>query len=307
MNTLELQTSATFKNILVATDFSEASEHALEYAAAIAQSNEGQIFVVHALAPEPRIAVPLDPLPLSLDKGFTTATESLQRLGSRGILGRLPHEEILERGAPWDVVSKVIQRERIDLLVLGTHGRSGLSKLVLGSIAEELFRSAPCPVLTVGPIAKAAHPIRRVLYATDFGPSSLHALPYAIDFANKRGGELILLHLVPPMPVEYIGPYWYPTTDVTERENLDRETSLKKLRNLLPSNDGLECSVSYVAEVHLAYEGIVNIAQERDADLIVMGVRETGKNAPRFAAHMPWAIAHDVVRHSGCPVLTIRA
>ncbi|MGA9041420.1 MAG: universal stress protein [Terriglobales bacterium] len=306
MTTMELEKSVTFKNILVATDFSDASKHALQCAAAITESNEGKLFLLHAVPPEPRLPVPLDPLPVSADRELSEAKLTLEKVVSAEPLGHLHPEEILVRGPVGEVVLDAIQREKVDLLVLGTHGRTGFKKLILGSVAEELFRRASCPVLTVGPSAAPVRPIRKVLFATDFGPSSIQALPYAIDFANQTGGELTLLHLVAPFPVDYVGPLWYPGTDVVEREEASKLESLKRLRDLLPSNSGLSCYVDHAVEVHLAPEGIVNFAKQHDVDLIVMGLRESSMNTPRLSAHMPWATAYDVVCHAECPVLTVR-
>ncbi|HTR68221.1 MAG TPA: universal stress protein [Terriglobales bacterium] len=307
MTTLELEKSITFRNILLATDFSEASEHALQYAAAVTDLNHSQLFVLHAVPPEARGPVPLDPLPKSIDHDYSNARLNLDRAVFAEPLQHLRHEEILERGPVAEVVSNAIQENKIDLLVLGTHGRTGLKKLVMGSVAEELFRSAPCPVLTVGPSATRGTQIRKVLFATDFGPSSEHALPYAVDFANKAGGELLLLHLIPPVPVEYVGPFWYPGSDVIEREEASRRKFMEKLHDLVPSSSALDCKVEYRVECHFAPEGIIEVARRYEADLIVMGVRESGRNASRIAAHLPWAIAHDVVCYAACPVLTVRA
>jgi nucleotide-binding universal stress UspA family protein len=307
MTTLELQRSVTFKNILVATDFSEASMHALEWAAAIADANEAQLFTAHAVPLEARLPVPLDPLPESLDLPFTDAKRKLETLSSAECLQHVQHEEIVQRGELLDVVLNIVRRQRIDLLVLGTHGRTGIKKLVLGSTAEELFRRALCPVLTVGPSALPARPVRRVLFATDFGPSSERALPYALDFANKRDGELILLHLIPPVPVEFVGPLWYPGNDLLERQQESKKKAMERLRGLLPPGLGLSCNVERAVEVHLPPEGIIDFAEQRNVDLIVMGVKESSGTAPRIAAHMPWAIAYAVVCQAECPVLTIRA
>jgi nucleotide-binding universal stress UspA family protein len=304
---MELEKSTTFKNILVAADFSDASRHAVQCAATLVGDKE-QLFLLHVVAPEPHLPIPLDALPAEMDPEFTTAVHNLDALVAAESLENLSHEQFVRRGPVWDVVTHVIQQKNIDLLVLGTHGRKGLKKLLLGSVAEELFRRASCPVMTVGPAAAPIRPIKRVLFATDFGHASLQALPYAIDFANKQGGELILLHLVPPMAIEYIGPFWYPGTEVVEREEIGTRESLKKLRDLLPSASGLECSVEHVVQVRLAPEGLVNFAKERNVDLIVMGIRESGGSGSiHIAAHMPWATAHEVVCEAQCPVLTIRA
>src|ERR1700730_258979 len=125
MTTLELEKSLTFKNILVATDFSEASTHALQCAAVITDLNQAQLVVLHALLPEPRAPIPLDPLPARADRDLSEAKLRLEGVASSELLRHVHHKEVLERGPVWEVVLDVIQRERIDLLVLGTHGRTG--------------------------------------------------------------------------------------------------------------------------------------------------------------------------------------
>jgi nucleotide-binding universal stress UspA family protein len=291
----------------VATDFSEVSNRALECAQTIAADSRAELFLVHAAPPSPRLPIPLDPLPGSLDRELVESQELLCKIGTSQRLHDVRHEEVLERGPVWEVVENVLQQKRADLLVLGTRGRTGLKKLVLGSVAEEIFRRASCPVLTVGPMAIPTKQIRRVLYATDFGQASVYALPFAIDFANHDRGELILLHLTPPIPVEYVGPAWYPSSDFIDREELDKQEFLPKLVRLLPSHGGLKCNVKYVVETHYPAEGIVNLAKAHNVDLIVMGIRDSGRNSARLAAHMPWAIAYEVVCNAGCPVLTVRA
>ena len=306
MPTLELAKSVTFEKIVVATDFSPVSDRAVECATAIANDNHAQLFLLHAAPPSPHLPIPLDPLPGTLDRVAHEAKEHLSKLSSSQVFHDLRHEEIVQRGLVWDVVEDVLKQERADLLVLGTHGRTGLKKLVLGSVAEEIFRRASCPVLTIGPMATPVKQIRRILFATDFGHSSMHALPYAIDFANRNEGELILLHLIPPIPVEYVGPAWYPSTDFVDCEDMDKQAIMPKLRGLLPSTDGLKCTVNYMVAVHYPAEGIINLAKEHHVDLIVMGVRESGRNAAYVAAHMPWAVAYEVVCNAECPVLTVR-
>ena len=227
MTTLELEKSVTFENILVATDFSEASKQALEWAEAITELNEGQLFILHALPSEPHLQVPLDPLPASADRELSNATLNLEKIVSTDLLGHTHHEEILKRGPVAAAVLDTIERKKTDLLVLGTHGRTGLKKIVIGSTAEELFRCAPCPVLTVGPSAARIGPIRKVLFATDFGPSSLQALPYAIDLANSTGGELTLLHLVQPFPRGFCRPSLVSRRR-SRRERTDRRGTVHK-------------------------------------------------------------------------------
>ena len=111
-------------------------------------------------------------------------------LAKRGTLAGVRHEVIVRQGDLWVELEKIIDQEHVDMVVIGTHGRHGLGKLVLGSVAEQIFRHADCLVLTVGPGSFQDAPfdgsrvIRPFLFATDFGVASRHALPYAISFAN---------------------------------------------------------------------------------------------------------------------------
>jgi nucleotide-binding universal stress UspA family protein len=307
MPTAELEKSTTFNNIVVATDFSVASRRAVLCASFIAEDDHARLFVLHATPPAAQLPVLLNPLPFRLDLDLVKAEEHFADLATSEWFHHLQHKEILAHGDVCAAVADVLERHQGDLLVLGTRRKRGSRGLALGSVAERLFRSTACPVMTLGPSNLPPRQIKRVLYATDFGPSSISALPNAIDFANRSEGELILLHLVPPISAEYVGPAWYPTNDVIEREERDKRELLPKLQSLLPSNSGLRCKVEYVVEVRYAAEGIINVAKEREVDLIVMGVRQSGMGAPRLGAHMPWAVAYEVVCRAECPVLTVRA
>ena len=143
MATLELEKSVTFKNILAAIDFSDASPRALRWAASITGSNHGKLFLLNVLPAEPRLAVPLDPLPKGLDRAGCKADLEFQKLVSCKTIARVCHQELVRRGPVAEVVGDVIEEEGIDLLVTGTHGRKGLERVVLGSVAEELLGTRP--------------------------------------------------------------------------------------------------------------------------------------------------------------------
>jgi len=145
-----------FKRVLLATDFSEASERALTYALALVARYGSDLFIVHATEPQPREPIPLDPLPRELDRARIEAEREMKRIGKSAKLRDVPHNMIVQRGEVWDVLSGIIEREHIDLLVMGTHGRRGFTKLALGSVAEEVLHLAPCAVLTVGPNVEPA-------------------------------------------------------------------------------------------------------------------------------------------------------
>ncbi len=303
---LALEQAVVLRNLLVATDFSEISRHALDYAAALARHSGARIHLVHVLAPQPFLPVPMEPTPIESDRLRQSAERSLEELAHRAEWGDVAHETVLERGPIASVISRLVAHRDIDLLVLGTHGRAGLKKLVLGSVAEELFRSAFCPVMTVGPHVAAPGgglEVAQVIFATDFSSASTAALPYAIAMANEYRAQLVLLHMVNPMPLMDSGTTWSLAADVAEMREEERSAALARLRGLIPAGTRLLRTPDYVAGFDLPVDGIVQAAQRRNAGLIVMGVH---RRSPGYPAHVPWTLAPQVVTRAHCPVLTVR-
>jgi nucleotide-binding universal stress UspA family protein len=304
--------SVGFKQVLIATDFSDASQGALDYAVAIARRYSSALSVVHAIPPDPREPIPIYPAPRELDRDRLEAEQQMKQLGEKAGIHDLNHHLLLEQGLVWDVLAEVIQRENVDLLVLGTHGRGGLKKLALGSVAEEVLRLAPYPVLTIGPNVPLAGSgtteFKRILFATDFGPTSAKALPYALSLAEDYGAKLVLLHMVPPMPISELGPVayspaFYGAQALTKWQETTRDESARKLRELLPPHTKLAAEPEYVVGMDYLSEGILDVAAAQRIGLIVMGANRTP--SPRVAAHIPWALTHAVICQAKCPVLTV--
>lgn len=294
MTTLQTPTGVTFENILFATDFSTQSERALQFALAFAKRNSAKIVIVHAAPPEPHYAVPMEPIPIDLDPIMLESKRNMDELAVNPRLQGFNHECILDQGYLWNVIDSEVAKHRADLIVVATHGRHGVSKLVLGSHAESIFRRASCPVLTVGPhvgfIDEQSWKPKKIIFATDFSPNSLHALPYALSIAEDNQAQLILLHLSSLIPLE-VGD--------------DIEASLvRKLRDLVPADLPLSQKPEYMVRFEFPAEGILRTAEDLGVDLIVMSVRRSGIAAA--ASHLPWAIASEVVSRAPCPVLTIR-
>jgi len=281
----------TFKNILFPTDFSPASEHALPCALAIARLYGSKVFVTHAVAPEPPLAIPLEPVPMDMDPLWQDARRKMSRFLETDCIRDTAREGILEQGDLWRVLDDVSHRHSIDLIVLGSHGRHGVKKLVLGSTAEQIFRRARCPVMTVGPDVKPMEhrTIRHVVFATDFSAGSLKALPYAFSLAEETQAHLTLAHLIPLVPM-------------LQQEEV-REQGVRRLRELVPPEAADWCEPELFVGFDFPAEGILRLAADRHADLIVMGVHS---RAARTSAHLPWAIAYEVVCHAPCPVVTVR-
>ena len=282
------------KNILFTTDFTAASDAALPYVTALARWYGSRIVVVHCVEPEPILNMPMEPMPQDTDFNWRTAQAKMDDFLKSHPLEGTAHETLLLQGDLWDVIADVIRRQEIDLLVLGTHGREGIRKLVMGSAAEQIFRRATCPVLTVGP--NAAHSSvhfenwKRILFATDFSSGSLGALPYALSLAEENQSALTLLHMISLVPMQ--------------REGFVIEAARKRLEVLVPLESTAWSNPEFVVQVGLPADGILRVAEERGADLIVMGVHTP--RSPRVSTHLPWAIAHEVVSHAHCPVLTVR-
>ena len=306
------QKSIAFKHVLMATDFSEASRRALHFAIAIARRHGSMLSVMHAIPAEPHDRIPIGPLPRELDRRRLEAENQLSLLEQQTLFKDLRHKLLLERGDVWDVLASEIHGENIDLLVLGTRGRGGLKKLALGSVAEQVLHLASCPVLTIGPNvpqpASETVEFKRILFATDFGPASNAALPYALSLAEDHRAKLFLLHMVPPMPAADLGPSMYGPSayaaeEFTTWQRTMRAESVRKLKEMIPPETKLEVEPEYLAGMDFLPEGILETSNAQSIDLIVMGVNHT--SVPRVAAHIPWALTHEVLCHAKCPVLTV--
>lgn len=281
-----------FKNILLTTDFSEGSERALQYAIDLAHKHGSKIVVLHALQPEPFTGVPLDPLHESDVLADRKAEREMAHFAESRLFTGLRHKKLIRRGLVEDVVRAVVQENAVDLIVLATHGRTGIKHLVTGSVAEKIFRGAACPVMTIGPHAPAGHSgrLRKVLFATDFSDSAGRALPYAVAIARESGATLVVLHV----------------TDFVFAEGVDfRKEALAAAEALLqekaPPPEGL-VEFRRLARLGTAVGGILSTAHDESADLIVMGLHRHST----VSTHLPWATAHQIVAQARCPVLTVR-
>jgi len=283
-----------FNNILFPTDFSVFSEAALPYAEALARRYDATLYPAHVVPPEPYHGLPMEPFPVTLDYAWRAAEESLGKLAGLDDMKEIHHQVLLKQGPLWDVLSAMIDKYRVDLIVLGSHGRTGLSRLAMGSVAEEIYRRASCPVLCVGPKVphetKQSPEFRRILFPTDFSEASKAALPYALTLAEESQARLILLHLIPLVPV-------------VDREAVKAE-AIRKLKALIPPDASSWCSVEFDVRFEFPAEAIVTAALRHKADVIVMGVQH--KDHPRVVSHLPWATATEVLARASCPVLTVR-
>jgi len=293
----------------MATDLSPASVKPLHHALAIARHYRAKLYVAHVVSSVPYLMAGPEALELGCD-GASVDMQQLQRdLLHDGSLNGLDHEFILRRGCVWEELRAAIFEKQIDLVVVGTHGLRGLEKVLLGSVAEEVFRQADCPVLTVGPHSYREGRIeftgetRTYVFATDFSEASLGALPHAVSFAGRTKARLIVVHVVPAAPIPQI-PGWYSASEsMLMRENA-RMACVRRLDRLVPRDQEVPVEIEFAVQFGIPSEKIMQIALNRGADLIILGLR--CPSLVSTVSHMPWATAYEVVCGAGCPVLTVR-
>jgi nucleotide-binding universal stress UspA family protein len=282
----------SLKNILFPTDFSDASQAALPYVQSLAKLYGSTILVAHSIPAEPHQAIPMDPLPAQDNLAWQEARQRLDSFSKAPAFYAIPTKTLLDRGDVGEVIAEMIREEDVDLVVLGTHGRRGVSKLILGSSAEKIYRSANCPVLTVGPKAHGSKKwnLRRILCPVDVSEDPQTVVNYALSLAEENQSQFILLHAIPLVPWQH-------------HEEM-REKSRRALEELIPEQARDWCAPQCVVRWEHPAEAILREAQEKDVDLIVMSVHRA-RMSP-FSTHLPWPVASEVVGQAPCPVLTVR-
>ncbi len=173
MTSTAVRTRVRFRNILFATDFSPASARAIPYVKRLAEHNDADLVALHVRPPA------VNPM---TQRATWPDEETIRKENeeSREILLRtfagIRTNAIFEEGDIRSLIQNAIKKNNIDLVVIGTRGRTGLGKLLLGSVAEEIFSTVTCPVLTVGPRSECSRDtneqFREILFAVDFTPES---------------------------------------------------------------------------------------------------------------------------------------
>jgi len=292
MPTARTDTKVELQEILVATDFSSTSGKALHYAVAIATRYNSKIHLVHVIEPTTVEFLAPEVTSQAYQQLHDSAEEQLKEQARE--LTELRHQIYLTNGAASEVVQAMVRENRIDLVVVGTHGTKGLEKVLLGSKAEEIFRRVTCPVLTVGPNAPEIDRttgLNWILFPTDLMSDESGALAHATSLAKRHNAHLVLLHVMAgvqaPLPDE---------AEYFEKPYVER------LRHLIPG----DVELPYPADCRVGYgratqDTILQVAHEITADLIVLSVRPEEAWATRLPDK-----AYGIVSRSLCPVLTVR-
>ena len=288
------------EKILCPVDFTEFSDRAYDYAYSLALHYEAKLFVLH-------VAEPL----MKLYSGYLSsgaieeifanqanyAQEQIRNLIERRDRSGVTPEVVLQRGAAADAILGFAASDSMDVIVMGTHGRRGFDRLVLGSVTERVLRKSTAPVLAVhDPVrdfidsADREQPvnIRRILFCTDFSDNSPRALEYALSLGGQYQAEVTLLHVI-------------EGSDGNADSNAHNEI-VQRLEQAIPSEARRWSTVNPAVRTGTAYEQILQHANETKTGLIVMGVR--GRNAIDLAVF--GSTTYRVIQLGPCPVLTVR-
>jgi nucleotide-binding universal stress UspA family protein len=296
MKPLDAKSRVAPKKILFATDFSPASDGALPHALSIAGHYGSTLYIAHVISPEFMDFLPSESTAKMLQEARRFTHHNMARLLSPGRQKGISCQRLVGEGAIWDVLLDMIHQNGIDLTVVGTHGRRGLRKLLLGSVAEEVFRMAPCPVLTIGPKTSEAPsrdvPLGHILYPLEFFPDSSEAAAYAISLAEEYQAKLTFMKVF----AERVAP--------PELNAQVEEPVRQWMDDHIPAESDLRARTAFEPGFGPAAEAILKFASECSVDLIVMGVRRLD---PVMAAHLQKSdTAYEVVGAAPCPVLTVR-
>jgi len=285
----------TLNRLLFATDFSAASETAFQYARSIAERYCAQLYVVHV--------IDLDVFDLISSESTTEVLKQAHEQARQKIAGMLttrglPSDQchiVVTHGVVPDALTGIMRQYDIELAVLGTHGRRAFKKLLLGSIAEEVFRIAPCAVLTVGPKTApiaAKTKVQHILYPMEFAPDPSDAAKYAISLAERYDAKLTVMNVAEDM-----------TASANKREAFPMPAG-SWIEDHISKSSNLRSRLYFERGFGPAPEPILEFASNAAVDIIVLGVR---RQDPTIAGHLPKSdTAYELVSRAPCPVLTIR-
>jgi nucleotide-binding universal stress UspA family protein len=295
-----------FKQIICPVDFSESSVRAFAHAAAIARWYESQLTVLHVVPAFEPIQVRGDlgdPVRVVTPMPREQVLEEMSRTLDLAAVSP-PATPLAEAGDPQATIIDQALSKKADLIVMGTHGRRGFKRLLLGSVTEAILREAPCPVLTVPPQApsRVSEPVtfKRILCPIDFSPSALQALGFALNLARQADGRVTLLHVVEWLAEEE--PRASAHFNVPEYRRYMVADGQERLRSLVADESRAWVEIDDVVVTGRTYREILRAAETKPADLIVMGAQGRGG----IGLALFGSTTQQVVRGATCPVLTVR-
>ena len=283
------------KRVLLATDFTAASQAAFQAALMLCRHFRAGLYILHVFEYAGANPPESGGLLLELESFYSDARRSMDLLVQNARRSDISCEGKIGSGTSYSTILETADTRQIDLIVLGTRSIHGFERLVFGSTAEAVLRKAKCPVFTVGPRAASEHSVAQagagtVVFATDFHEITTEALRFADSFASAMNLPMHCLHVLPKGVEDETYPGVIPII-ITEA-----------LQHLVAKANGRitppVCAVTYGSEISNA---VVEYARAHNAKLIVLGVRR----ASLTASHVPAHIAYRIITEASCPVLTV--
>jgi len=284
----------TVRNILLATDFSECSKHALSYALGIASRYESRLYLFHCIDPTPYNFVEPGAVQAACDDARRELEQLVSDLHSRGEANNVEIKVVVETGDLAAILAQTVNDLNLGLIVVGTHGRTGWRKAILGSVAEIVLSQAFCPVLSVGPSADRTRIQKfgpeNILLAIEASASSHLAKSYAFSLASKYGSRVSVVDVLDNRS----GRVLAKVSQLEWREPERSDTVLEKasaMPQLLPTETGSESDL------------ILQVADQSAADLIVLAASAAHRLTDRFLS----TSSYRVTCSAPCPVLGVHA
>ncbi len=301
-----------FRNVLCTTDLSDFSNMSVLYGAALAREYAATIHVCHVID-LPIVSVHGEAFTYPPDYVQTLRQDALRQMENLMQPLGLSWEPHVEMGAIAPTVSVLAGTVRADLVISASHGRSGLKRLLLGSVAEQLLRTIGVPYLVltapenpeddgafrhITRNAVADFTLKKILVGSDFSPDAAHALDYGLSLAQDFESEIHLVHVVEP--------FAYADALVPDLTTAEVQTDLNvlltgRLTSLVPAEARNWCDVKTVCLTGKPYEELVTYADAQRVEMIILGIRGRGL----VETFLLGSTTDRVIRRASCPVLAV--
>jgi nucleotide-binding universal stress UspA family protein len=294
------------RSILCTTDFSDFSNHAVPYGTALAREFDAKLYLCHVidLSSAAIYGEAVFALEDQQSRMIKFALEELRKLiGTQSVTW----EPVVTIGNPALEVARIAEEKGIDLAIAASHGRSGLKRVILGSVTERIMRTLPCPLLVVrspehGFVTPAYQEIKlkQILVGYDFSPDSDLALQYGLSLAQEFQAILHLVHVVEPNVYEDLVK---PSSGPTDKFQQDLRRKLReRLVNMVPEEARAWCTPVPTLLAGAPHEELTKYAVVNDIDLIILGVRGHGL----VETVLVGSTTDRVIRRAPCPVLSVQ-
>lgn len=291
------------KCILTATDFSEYSKVALDICLGVSRCMKTKLYVLHTIEKFPHDYRHLLSSAAHADMKQKLEEEAMGKIKTM-IPGELLENEdivpIVRFGKPFLEIIQVAKEENVDLLVIGTHGRAGVDRVILGSVAERIVRKARCPVMVVR--GRKYVGFKRIIVPIDLSDCSRIALEYAAATARAHKSKLTILHVYEE---SFIEPYINAANSEEEANEIIKEierVNETKYDEFLKTVDLSGVEYEKLLKKGIPETDIVEIAMEQQANLIVMGTH--GRSGIKHI--LIGSTAEEVVRTVHCDIIIVK-